>query len=70
MKLTSENEIYIDSLSYETLLSLWRHSPVQVGGCADKWFSGETAMYWGLRMEEFKNNNPEEAVRISKTIGW
>ncbi len=65
MELTTENKKYIDSLSYESLLSHWRGAP-----SGDKWFEGETGTYWGKRMGELKDEDPDGAVRASKNIGW
>ena len=66
MELTKENKKYIDSLSYEQLLSHWRFA--QSG---DLWFQGETGDYWGSTMNMKKKEvGQNEAVRISKDIGW
>ena len=65
MELTGENKKYIDSLGYESLLSRWRNAPV-----GDKWFEGETGTYWGTRMQELKEKDPDGAVAASKSIGW
>lgn len=71
MTLTLENKAYIDSLSYESLLSRWHFAPV-----GDKWFQDDlsgkpqTGTYWGERMAELRSQNHEEAVRASKSVGW
>ena len=41
MELTEKNKEYIDSLSYEQLLSRWHLAPI-----GNSWFQGETGMYW------------------------
>lgn len=63
MELTKERKDYIDKLSYESLLSKWRHSPA-----GNKWFQGETGDYWGKRMNELKKK--VDHVKVSKDIGW
>ena len=66
MELTEENKKCIDSLSYEQLLSRWRFAP-----SGDRWFQGETGDYWGSVMNKRKEEiGQDEAVRISKDIGW
>ncbi len=65
MDLTEENKKQIDSLSYESLLSRWRFAP-----SGDKWFQGETGDYWGKRMAELRDADPDAAVAASKNIGW
>ena len=64
MQLTEENKKYIDSLSYEALLSKWRFAPV-----GDKWFQDDTGKYWGDRMKELRENGANH-VGASKSIGW
>jgi hypothetical protein len=64
MKLTPENKAYIDSLSYEQLLSKWRFAPI-----GDPWFQGETGDYWGKRMKELRDSGANH-VQASKNIGW
>ena len=65
MDLTPERKAHIDGLSHEDLLSRWRSAPV-----GDPWLQGETGEYWGKRMAESRNANPDEHVRASKAIGW
>lgn len=67
MDLTPENKAQIDAMSYQGLLSRWRHAPV-----GDPWLQGETGEYWGKRMNELraKPGGDEEHVRASKSIGW
>ena len=64
MKLTKENKKTIDDMSYESLLSKWRFSPL-----GDPWFQGETGQYWGKRMKELKDKGADH-VGASKKIGW
>lgn len=65
MDLTPEHKAYIDSLSYEALLSRWRFSP-----CGDPWFQDETGAYWGKRMAEMRSLDEVGAVAASKSLGW
>ena len=67
MQLTEENKKYIDSLTYEQLLSKWRFAPF-----GDEWFQEETGEYWGERMSELRNQEggQERHVAASKAIGW
>ena len=66
MDLTKENKKHIDDLSYEQLLSRWRFAPL-----GDRWFQGETGDYWGNAMNKKKEEiGQDEAISISKSIGW
>jgi len=66
MQLTEKNKKYIDSLSYEQLLSRWRFAPM-----GDLWFQGETGDYWGSVMNKKKEEIGQvKAAYISKDIGW
>lgn len=67
MKLTPKNKEYIDSLSYYSLLSLWRFAPV-----GDPWFQDETGKYWSERMTKLRNLHcgQDTHVSASKTMGW
>ena len=67
MKLTEENKKHIDSLSYQQLLSHWRHAPA-----GDPWFTDETGAYWGERMAQLKAEPGGDGrhVAASKAIGW
>jgi hypothetical protein len=65
MQLTDKNKAYIDSLSYEQLLSHWRFAPA-----GDPWFQGETGTYWSKVMSEKRKAAPDEHVKASKNIGW
>jgi hypothetical protein len=64
MDLTKKNKEYIDSLSYEELLSRWRFAPI-----GDEWFQGETGIYWQQRMKELIAQGSDH-VAASKRIGW
>jgi len=65
MELTNENKEHIDALSHYQLLSKWRTAPV-----GDPWFQGETGVYWGDRMREKRDEDPDGAVLDSKALGW
>jgi hypothetical protein len=65
MELTEENKKYIDSLSIKQLLSKIRFAPL-----GDPWFQDETGDYWMKRYTEKRDENPSEAVRASKNLGW
>ena len=65
MKLTPENKVYIDGLSYYSLLKRWRFAPI-----GDEWFQDETGEYWGKRMAELRNRPETDHVAVSKAIGW
>jgi len=66
MQLTEKNKKYIDSLSYEQLLSRWRFAPL-----GDPWFQGETGEYWGVAMKKKKEEIGQvKAACTSKDIGW
>lgn len=67
MNLNKKNKKYIDSLSYYELLRLWRFAPA-----GDKWFEGDTGIYWGERMSKLRSQpgGEERHVNDSKTIGW
>jgi len=65
MELTTENKAYIDSLSHYQLLSKIRFSP-----SGDPWFQGDTGTYLMERYREKRSENPDQAVRDSKDLGW
>ena len=65
MKLTTERKAYIDSLSYDALLSRWRFAPV-----GDQWFTDESGQYWSDRMAELRKQDNLIHVAASKKIGW
>lgn len=64
MELTEDNKRFIDSQSHWQLLAKWRFTKA-----GDPWFQGETGEYWGKRMAELRNANPDQAVADSKDIG-
>jgi hypothetical protein len=61
MKLTEENKQYIDSLSYESLLSHWRFASL-----GDPWFQDETGDYWNKKMRELREQGARSCKRIEK----
>ena len=61
MDLTQKNKEYIDSLSYESLLSKWRFAPI-----GDPMLQGEEGEYFAKRLKEKGGFTPE----ISKRLGW
>lgn len=64
MELTDKNKSYIDSLSYQGLLSEWRFAPIE-----SPWFKGATGDYWSKRMAELRDQGADH-VEASKAIGW
>lgn len=66
MELTPKNKEHIDSLTYTQLLRHWRFTPTGV----DQWLEGATGKYWCTRMGQLKIANPDEAIAISKELGW
>lgn len=65
MKLTPENKVHIDSLTYRQLLAKWRFAPI-----GEPWFEGATGTYWCERMHVLRTADPIVAVETSKEIGW
>jgi hypothetical protein len=64
--MTDEQRRWIDSASYESLLSRWRSAPV-----GDPMFQGDTGDYYARVMaEKRKQVGQAEHVRASKAIGW
>lgn len=56
----------IDSMSYESLLSLWRNAPV-----GSPYFQGETGDYYSAVMKQKRIEIGNAAhVQASKDIGW
>ena len=62
---TPSDKKYIDSLSYEELLSSWRFAPA-----GSPWFQGDTGQYWSKRMRELRDQEGVDHVGASKKIGW
>ena len=61
-----EMKDWIDSASYESLLTRWRFAKV-----GDKFFQGEVGEYYSNVMKRLRNEIPnEEHVATSKRIGW
>ena len=57
---------WIDSASYEQLLSKWRFEPA-----GSRWFTGELGEYYTKAMQKKRNEAPqEEQVAASKNLGW
>lgn len=56
----------IDDMSYETMLSLWRNSPL-----GHYMFQGEIGEYYSKIMNKKRNEVGQAAhVAASKSIGW
>jgi len=65
-EISEEDKSWIDNASYEELLSRWRFAP-----CGTKIFQGRTGDYFQqTMMRKKKEIGDDEAVRISKRIGW
>ena len=62
---TEEAKKAIDAMSYEQLLRRWRHAPI-----GDPFFQGEVGKYFSTVMTKKRGEDPDEAVRASKSIGW
>ncbi len=61
-----EMKAWIDSASYEQLLSKWRMAPA-----GSPWFQGDLGDYYSEAMARKKAETPhEEQVAASKRIGW
>ena len=59
-------KVWIDTASYEELLTKWRFAP-----SGSPWFQGEVGEYFGKMMSIRKAEVGEaEAVRVSKAVGW
>lgn len=57
---------WIDSASYESLLSRWRFAPA-----GSPWFQGEMGDYFANAMKKKREEvGDAEHVRASKNIGW
>lgn len=56
---------WIDHASYEELLSKWRFHPA-----GSPWFQGQIGQYYAEVMAKKRDEDPDEAVRASKHIGW
>jgi hypothetical protein len=65
--MTDEMKEYIDGMSYEKMLFMWRRAPA-----GDPLFcsAGKAAAYFAKVMEEKKQLDPAAAVAASKSIGW
>lgn len=61
-----EMKNWIDSATYEQLLSKWRNAAI-----GSVWFQGEMGDYYSEKMAEKRANvGNAEHVRTSKNIGW
>lgn len=60
-----EMKDWIDSASYEQLLRRWRFSPT-----GDPFFNMDVGPYFEEVMARKRNEDPDEHVRASKSIGW
>ncbi len=64
--MTETTKANIDNMSYEDLLSLWRHSP-----SGHPYFQGDIGDdYSQVMAEKKKAIDSGELVRISKDVGW
>lgn len=64
--MTNEQKHWIDTSSYEWLLSRWRFAPA-----GDPIFQGDTGDYYSKVMRERREQvGNAEHVRASKAIGW
>ena len=63
---TDEMKKWIDTASYQELLSRWRFAPV-----GSPWFSGEIGDYYTKAMKERREKEGNDVhVAASKAIGW
>lgn len=61
-----EMKKWIDTASYEQLLSRWRFAPI-----SSPWFQGEIGEYYSKRMAERRKAVGNDVhVKTSKSIGW
>lgn len=61
-----EMKAWIDTASYQALLSRWRFAPI-----GSPWFQGELGDYYALAMARKRAAlGDDEHVRVSKSIGW
>jgi len=66
MKITEQLKQEIDNMSYESMLSMWRFSPI-----GTPIFEGETGTYFSEIMRKKESElKPGEKAEISKNIGW
>lgn len=63
--MTEEQKAWIDSASYEELLSKWRFAAV-----GDPMFQGPCGKYYSEVMTRKRSEDPDGHVRASKKIGW
>lgn len=61
-----ERMAYIDKLSYEQLLQLWRFEPI-----GSPWMTGEVGQHLSHRFFELRETMTHgELVGASKAVGW
>ena len=64
--MNEETKKSIDSMDYESMLSLWRFAKV-----GHPMFQGETGKYFNKVMNEKRDAlTDEERVQASKNVGW
>ena len=61
--MTDAEKRWIDSASYESLLSRWRFAPI-----GDPLFQGDTGKYYADVMHKLRESS--DHVSASKRIGW
>lgn len=66
MEIPKDLKNWIDSASYQALLSRWRSAPA-----GSPYFQGETGQYYQQVMANKREEvGPGEHVRASKSTGW
>jgi len=66
MTITKEDKKWIDGMTYQEMLELWRFAPTGY-----KPFLGETGIYFGKVMQKKKEKiGSSKAAEISKLVGW
>ena len=69
--MNEETKQNIDSMSYQSMLSLWRFSLWRFSSSGHPYFQSEIGTYFSKVMSEKQKQLPEgEHIRISKAIGW
>ena len=63
--MTKEQKEWIDTASYEALLSKWRFAPV-----GDPMFTGESGDYYGKVLGAKRDEDLDRHVATSKMLGW
>lgn len=67
MNLTEDLKKQIRDMSYESMLSKWRFSPI-----GDPMFQGESGQYFSeiMKQKRAEPNGQDRHVRASKSLGW